>query len=182
MVTLEGISSNKGLSEALAWPLDFNVNDLNEDHVWFKIAPNEPYSIIATDGAGGYFLKIKSRGSIYYISSEGQAGCVGQSLEHFLSILIEVPYWQDLCHFSGDGNLVEMKKTAIHLASTYENDCPEVLAAVKVVRTNLQLDTIRNPISELCQCLKNTSYKFLAPDGYECTPLFGSYTIEQMIK
>lgn len=108
---------------------------------WFKIEPQQDAMVFAKEGAGGYFIQLQKTGNIAYISSEGQAGIIAQDLNNFLCLVIAHPYWQDLLHFSDNGNLDEMQKAMPLLEDGLVDDEPEINDYRKTLISLLSINT-----------------------------------------
>ncbi len=164
----------------LAWPFDFNVIQTHEDGSWVKLTPSLPFTLLAIEGSGGVYLAYgKSRLEqcpILFASSEGQAGKIANNLEEFLSLLMVIPYWFDLLKFSGNGNLEEMRKTAIFMEQEYKEDFSELPDIRKQLIKQLNIKNIDDPISVLHERIHETDCTVVADDGWRYESLFNSFT------
>ena len=127
MITIADLHASKQLIDDLSWPFDFDVGRAADNSSWIKLDPETPFVVIAGEGTGGVFLAY-GRGDtnklpILHATSEGQAGRVASNLTEFLAVLMAVPYWQDLLKFSANGDLAEMRKTAVFMEREYADDC-----------------------------------------------------------
>lgn len=112
MPILDRVKASTELQDLLFDLCDF---ELSEDGLDPRLAvpANSTAVPFGRDGSGGVFFTLDRRdGSgalVIYASSEGQAGCLGGSLEEFFSIIAAVPHWRDCLKFSGGGLLEEMR-------------------------------------------------------------------------
>jgi len=80
---------------------------------WFVPASGEPVQVVGRDGAGGRFvLHEPPRGgaALLYVSSEGEAGVIANSLADGLAVMVALPYWRNCLKFSASGQLDEMRR------------------------------------------------------------------------
>ena len=179
MIKLADIIPQKDLVDVLASPYNFDVYEAHQDVSWVKLAPTFPFKGIAREGGGGVYLAygqsaIEER-PILFVSSEGQSGKVAKNLEEFLSILITIPYWLDLLHFSGNGNLEEMKHSDTSLAKEYSKEHPDLAKAKKLVVNRLGISSLPNSIEMLHTNLSETDCVVVASDGWKYGSLFNSF-------
>jgi len=116
MITLSQITASEAISDDL-FSTGFDVYRASHDYSWFKLEPKIDFDVLAGEGSGGVFLaygseKIESR-PILHVTSEGAAGKVASNLDEWLGILVSLPFWVDILKFSGNGDLKEMRKTAV---------------------------------------------------------------------
>jgi len=83
--------------------LDFELLNIDKGTDWITLSPNYSTEVIAGAGSGGVYVaygegEIEKR-PILFISSEGQAGKLGNDLSEFVAMIIEIPYWFDLLKF-----------------------------------------------------------------------------------
>ena len=86
-----------------------------------------------------------------------------------------IPYWSDLLRFSCNGDLSEMRKTALFMETEYYDDYPESPVAREVIRTHLILPQIEDPIALLHACVTSTDCTIVAYDGWKYETLFNSF-------
>jgi hypothetical protein len=85
---------------------------------WFALASGETPRVIGRDGTGGrFFLHRAACGpeALWYVSSEGQAGVIADSLPAGVQMMVALPYWRDCLKFSGGGDLAQMRKAQAYL-------------------------------------------------------------------
>lgn len=96
---LRRIEQEPALSEALAWPADFEIE--RRDPVEPVVLPTDiPLRPVAGCGAGGtYFLcgaPDAATRPVLYADSEGQATLIGADLVEAITLVVVLPYWRDL--------------------------------------------------------------------------------------
>ena len=168
------------IANNLAWLFDFNVVQTDEDISWIKLSPSQPFTLLATEGSGGVFLAYGNstleKCPILFASSEGQAGKIANNLEEFLSILMAIPYWFDLLKFSGNGDLTEMRKTALFMEQEYKAKYSELPDIRKQLIKKLKIKKLDDAISVLHNCIHETDCTLVADDGWKYESLFNSFT------
>lgn len=114
-----------------------------------------------------------------YASSEGQAGIIARSLETGLSIIIDLPYWQDCLKFSGGGQLAEMRRVIPLSESDLVAATPQIASSRETLRKLLALSRLPDPVQELHAALTELSplYPVSGSGGWQFEPLFGKYTV-----
>ncbi|MGF1759970.1 hypothetical protein L4D76_18935 [Photobacterium sagamiensis] len=167
------------IADALGESFDFELCRANDDSSWIKLDPNLPFTVLAGEGSGGVFLaygnlELEKR-PILFASSEGQAGKVANNLPEFLALLMAIPYWFDLLKFSGNGDLSEMRKTALFMEPKYCEDYPESSEARELIQSHLALPEIEDPIAVLHACVNSTDCTVVADDGWKYETLFNSF-------
>ena len=116
---------------------------------------------------------------LLYASSEGQAGIIARCLERGLSLIVDLPYWQDCLHFSGGGQLTEMRR----VVPLSENDLiartSHVASSRQAIRKLLALSPVSDPVEELHAAIVELSplYPVCGPDGWQFESLFGKFTV-----
>ena len=180
MITFADIASSQQLTDDLAWPFDFDLMRAADDSSWIKIDPEKPFTVVAGESTGGVFLAYgngyENTLPILHATSEGQAGRVASNLTEFLSILMATPYWSDLLKFSGNGNLAEMRKTAIFMEREYAEDYPDLADARNRITSLLPIPQIDDPIMILHDSIHATDCTVVADDGWRYESLFNSFT------
>lgn len=174
------IAKNQRLAQTLAAAFDIDFAGSPDESVWFTAKASESFLPFATEGAGGVFLQGAASDSILYVTSEGKAGIVAASLAEFLQLVIAYPNWVDLLKFSGGGQLGEMERVAPYLEREFPGDDPNIQVHRDTVMNELSLDPAPNPISALHHAVLTLGkgISVLAPDGSECSGLFGSFVVE----
>lgn len=151
-------------------------------HLWFRVQAEEKFSPFAGDGAGGVFLFGNASGLILYVTSEGQAGIVAASLTGFLQLVMAYPCCPDLLKFSGGGRLDEMERSASYFKQEGADDIANIEASRSTVVEGLSLPPppALSPVSALHHAVAVLGHgvAVLAPDGWVCEGLFGSFVVE----
>jgi hypothetical protein len=163
----------------LAHPLDFSVNEIPNDPVWFVTKPKTDLTPLAGEGAGGVYAMLADSGEILFVDSEGAGGIVASSLKEFLQLVVTHPYWLNLLKFSGGGSLAEMRR-AVPFAATDFDDCyPEAAAAVALVCDRLGLSPSEDAIALLHRSVTTSPQRLrlFASDGSEFDSLFNKFTV-----
>ena len=178
-ITIAQLNGIPGLKEPLAEDLDFCLSDSAEDAVWFRVQGPESFEPIAKEGAGGVFLIGHKTGVVLYVTSEGSAGVIANSLAEFLQLSIAHPYWKDLLKFSGDGKLSEIKRAAQFLEQDLLDEFPDIEEKKAALYERLDLLPGKDPISALHHAVNTlgSSIKVLAPDDWECGSLFNTFML-----
>ena len=60
-------------------PFDFTIEPPSQGRGWFSVDGVEQFQQIGSDGAGGAFVLLPPSQRVLYVSSEGQAGIIGQA-------------------------------------------------------------------------------------------------------
>lgn len=169
------------IADTLVESFDFELCHANDDYSWIKLDPNLPFTVLACEGSGGVFLaygnlELEKR-PILFASSDGQAGKVANNLPEFLALLMVIPYWSDLLKFSGNGDLSEMRKTALFMESEYCEEYPELSEARELIQSRLALPQIEDPIAVLHACVNSTDCTVVSDDGWKYEKLFNSFVL-----
>ncbi|MBB6451658.1 hypothetical protein HNQ94_000079 [Salirhabdus euzebyi] len=176
------IITNTEIVNTLSEYYDFEIVDhtTNTNDYFFKA--DQEINVIAKDASGGVFALIHSGYSdifpVVYISSEGQAGKVGRSLEEFLTIMMVCPYWRDLLKFSDEGQLSEMIKAQPFLIEDTLEDFPEIMSVKEYVLSILSLNEVNNPVELLHKSMvsePHVSIYSLEDEKFES--LFNSFVV-----
>ena len=180
MITIDDIRASAPAREALANSFDFDVDLASDDFSWIAMPEGTSCEVVAGCGSGGAFVACgdgpPETRPIYYLSSEGQAGCVGSSLAEFIAILVAHPYWFDLLKFSGGGNLEHMRKAEGFLAREYTEDNPDESADRTTVLSELDVPTLPDAVHVLHERVRGTALVPNDLDGNEYDLLFNQFT------
>ncbi|WP_133680730.1 hypothetical protein [Paludibacterium purpuratum] len=178
--TLRCITEQPHIVEILANSFGIEFSRPCDVHLWFRVQAEEKFSPFAGDGAGGVFLFGNASGLILYVTSEGQAGVVAASLTEFLQLVIAYPSWPDLLKFSGGGRLDEMERSASYIKQEGADDIANIEASRSTVVEGLSLPPALSPVSALHHAVAvlGQGVAVLAPDGWVCEGLFGSFVVE----
>ena len=179
LISHDDLLSSERPIEDLARSFDFDLGCARDDTAWITLDPPVPFVAIAGEGAGGVFLAYGEGDTkhlpILYATSEGQAGRVASNLTEFLGILLDVPYWNDLLHFSNNGSLLEMRKTAGLMEREYSEDFPELPEARRRIMSVISIPRISDPIKTLHDSVHATDCTMVSEDGYRYEGLFNSF-------
>lgn len=161
---------------------DFRVLPSPPESSLFRLRNGTGHEEIGADGSGGEFV-LCDAGSLgarplLYVSSEGQAGVIAQSLEKGLSLIVDLPYWKDCLHFSAGGQIAEMRR----VVSLSEDDLiartPHIPLSRQAMRKLFGLSSVSDSLEELQTSVHELSplYPVCSPDGWQFEPLFGKFT------
>ena len=164
----------------LAYPLDFAVDEIPSDPIWFSTQPVTELVPLAGEGTGGLYAMLAASGEILFVDSEGSGGIIASSLTALLELILSHPYWQDLLKFSGGGDLAEMRRTASFAATDYYACYPEAAAACQRMSKRLGISTPGDPIGLLHKSVSESPQRLrlFAPDGSELESLFKRFTVD----
>lgn len=179
MITLADIKSSSTIVEDLDWPFDFSLERAEDDFDWIQLKPTVPFTVVAGEGTGGAFLaygigELETL-PLLHATSEGQSGRIAANLTEWLAILMAVPYWRDLLHFSDQGDLSEMRRTAVFMEKEYQEDYPDVPDARRRIMEVLPIPMLKDPIQVLHANVHATDCVVIAEDGYEYGSLFNKF-------
>ncbi len=148
----------------------------------FRLAQNQSFELVGNDKSGGQFALCKGESAerpLLYVSSEGQAGILGRNLGEGISVIIDIPFWQDCLKFSGGGNLEEMRKA--FALSTHDNQgrMQPLKSSAQTIRLRLALPALDDPVLCLHSALTQLTPRFtvFAGDGWTFAGLFGKFTV-----
>jgi hypothetical protein len=161
------------------WALcDFAL--LDEDTPgWFALKSGEPFRVIARDGAGGRFCLYRPAGkrskALLYVSSEGQAGTIAQSLAEGVQMLVALPHWQDCLKFSGGGDLRKMQEAQAWLEADLRRRQPDIGAVRQALYQTFELAAPPSPLESLRRAIaEGTAVVVATRDGSEFESLWGT--------
>ncbi|MBO9128525.1 hypothetical protein [Bacillus sp. 165] len=176
------IMENIELHEILSEYFDFELGDfsLNTKNYFFKV--DNSAKVIAQDATGGVFALIGEGETkdlpVIFINSEGQVGKVGHNFEEFFSLMITCPFWRDLLKFSGNGQVIEMKKAFPLLKDELIEDFPEIETVRKKILSELNLNLITNPIETLYESMSSQcNFNVYTLENEKVDSLFSSYVV-----
>lgn len=181
-LTIDQIEQSPPVLDALAWPFDFSIRRRPRGEPWFRIPSDENAVAIAGDASGGVFCRVttlRHPGAILYVSSEGQSGVIGSSLPEWLEILVALPCWASVLHFSGGGQLAEMLRAVEYLQADAETRSTDWQSPRKIIVESLELATHPEPVQSLHRNVRdNAGVAVVASrDGWRCEGLFGGFTV-----
>jgi hypothetical protein len=150
----------------------------------FSAGTCEPLQIIAGDGAGGRFCLCDRAGddgrALLYVTSEGQAGTIAPNLAEGMQMMIALPYWRDCLHFSGGGDLDQMRRAQAILERDLRRTRPGIDALRQELYLGLGLDEPVSPLEGLHRAVREgTSRRVITlSDGWVLESLFNTFVIE----
>ncbi|OAF12721.1 hypothetical protein [Bradyrhizobium neotropicale] len=169
----EVLSSN---SEAVAWLRAFDLSLEPDDEPWFSVDGVEKPRQIGSDGAGGAFVLLPSQ-NVLYVSSGGRAGIIAGTFEAFVQLVVACPYWLDILKFSAGGDLVEMRRAAMALEATLDDE-DDINGARDGVRAALDLSELDDPVGALYDAVAASDTIVRATDGSPFTTLFNRFSVD----
>lgn len=109
---------------------------------------NNNYDHIAGDGAGGAFIQLVD-GSIFYISSEGEAAGISANLEDLLAVGLSMYSWADALRYI-QGDLEADRKSWILFREEWRIPAaPEYPTEAREILSLLGIDPVEDPFSML---------------------------------
>ena len=163
-------------AERLSWPFDFRL-EAGPRGLEFSVDGITEFRHIGSEAAGGAFVLLPRMQRVLYVSSEGQAGIIAADFEEFIQLIVACPYWHDVLNFSANGNLAEMRRAAAALEATLDDE-DEVNEARDLVRSDLALAEVADPVAALHRAVSSSDVIVRAPDGNPFTSLLGRFTID----
>jgi hypothetical protein len=148
-----------------------------EEPAWFIVDGIPAVRQIGEDGAGGIVALLPPTQRVLYVTSEGQAGIIAADLETFIQLIVAYHYWEDILSYSGNGQLDEMRRSAVAMEATLD-DGDEVDEARDALRSIFALAEPDDPIDALHQAVSSSDVVVRPPDGEPFTTLFGTFTID----
>ncbi len=178
----KSIMKSASLKEMLDWPFDFNAVEPYLISSDWPIQLSHELNVIAEDGAGGAYTLLNctapAESPVIFLSSEGQAGKVANSLDEFLAILIAVPYWRDLLKFSSNGKLAEMRKAVPFLEKELLEDEPEIESKKRCILDSIELPILSDPINSLFEAVNaDCEIEIKSEDGMDYDGLFNDFSV-----
>jgi hypothetical protein len=163
----------------MLFAFDFQVED-NASHgpVWMDVTALQPFEIVGQDGSGGAFALVGAAQHVLHITSEGQAGILAASLQDYLELIVEHPYWQDIAS-RAKGQAAAMREIyddeAADLEATALYDDPEIEDIRPQLRKALGLTIPDDPFGRLHHALfvLGAQYDLRDLDGQPMEPLLG---------
>jgi hypothetical protein len=136
----------------------------------------------ARDGAGGSFcLGSGPDGSplaVIYVSTEGEAGVLGESVDAFFATIAALPYWRDCLHFSGGGDLDCMRRAAIDGERAAVDDSDDFRIRRERLQALLGLPIPADAIGLLHRAASSSPMPLVFEDGNGYGGLFNTFRPE----
>ena len=185
MSTADWLYANAAVCEALAEHYDFQVARRARSIDWFSVPAGYEMVAVAGDSTGSMFVECQNyegAGGMLYVDSEGGAGVLAPSLSEWLNILVLLPYWQDVLKFSGNGELIEMRRAAREFEDALVAGDPTFAGVRSKLIATLpayeSIDAVRALHQNLC---RSPEIIVRAPDGNPFGSLFGAFTIDRLL-
>jgi hypothetical protein len=175
-ITLETLAANQDVADHLAELCEFELQSGQAEQPFCTVDDAANLIVIARDGAGGQFAISPASRRIFYFSSEGQAGLLAEDLDAFITLIVHLPYWQDVLKYSAGGNLDELRRAAPALEDDWSADEDnEASRAFLIARLGLG-----EPGDIVAALHKAVSTKIDIRDGWgnATASLFGTFTID----
>ncbi|WP_027575441.1 hypothetical protein [Bradyrhizobium sp. WSM1743] len=172
-LTPEVLTAN---SEVVARLRSLDVSFAPDEEPWFTIDGIESPRQIGSDGSGSAFVLLPSQ-NVLYVSTEGRAGIIAESLEAFIRLVVARPYWLDILKFSAGGDLAEMRRAADALEAALDDE-DEVNEAREEIRGALELPETDDPVGALYDAVAASDAIVRATDGSPFTTLFNRFSID----
>jgi hypothetical protein len=177
---LEVLRTSSGVKRVLERYFDF-ISLPPANSSFFQLS-NTVFEQVGRNGSGGQLVlcdagRFSSR-PLLYVSSEGRAGIIGRSLESGLATIIDLP-WVDCLHFSGGGQLAEMRRVVPLAEEDLVEHKPDIMSTRQNLRMRLGISQLPDPVQELHAALTELSPLFpvYAPDGSQYERLGGRFTV-----
>jgi hypothetical protein len=184
-LAIEDFEQRADVIDALASPFDFSLRRRPAEPVWFRVDASDLVPI-AGDASGGVFSRLTKRpfrGAVLYVSSEGLAGIVGHDLREWLQIQLQIllglPLWVSVLHFSGHGCLPEMRKAQRYVEADDSFTRTDWKTPRLFVSEALGLVPLDDPVGALHRSVSaGQAISVTSPSGWQCESLFGSFVVE----
>ncbi|MGY8664466.1 hypothetical protein Q3C01_19240 [Bradyrhizobium sp. UFLA05-109] len=173
----EAVSANSEAAGHLA-ALDVCLEADDPPPDWFSIDGIEAPRQVGSDGSGGAFVLLPSN-HVLYASSEGRAGIIAATFEDFIQIVVACPYWLDILKFSAGGDLEQMRRAAVALEATLDDE-DDINDARDAIRDAFDLPALADPIGVLYEAVAASDAIVRATDGSPFTTLFNRFTIDRI--
>jgi hypothetical protein len=183
MIKLTDLQSSRAVVDDLAQAYDFDIDRASQDYSWIRLTPEHRFLVIAGESTGGAFLAYGDgdfdQMPILYVTSEGQAGKVASNLSEWLAIVVAVPHWQDLLHFSGGGDLAEMRRTAELVNGRYAEKVANS-ARTHLMKVLAMQEEISDPVAVFHRNVAATDCTVVAADGWRYESLFNKFRSDDL--
>jgi hypothetical protein len=137
---------------------DFRVLDeLQPD--WFAMASGERLRVVGRDAAGGRFClhqPLSGGAALLYVSSEGEAGVIAESLAAGVTMMAALPYWRDCLHFSGGGRLDVMRRVQAQFEADLRSRRPDIDEVRAVLFRVLGVTAPESPLEALHEAVSGS--------------------------
>jgi hypothetical protein len=147
-----------------------------DDEPWFTIDGVDKPRQVGSDGLGGAFVLLPSE-NLLYVSSEGRTGIIAATFEAFVQLVVACPYWLDILKFSAGGDLAQMRRAAVALEATLDDE-DEINEARDDIRAALDLAGPDDPVGALYEAVAASDAVVRTTDGSPFTTLFNRFSID----
>ena len=181
MTVLDRVRSSVEIQDLLFDLCDFELSEADVPS-WIRLAESHVAQAFGRDGAGGVFLTLQrpdsATAAVMYASSEGQAGCVGASMDEFFAIISAIPHWRDCLKFSAGGSLAEMRRCDPLLAAEHRQDVDDYDGKRKRLAKLIGVASPKDPMLALHEAVGRVSAldAFASEEGAPFDPLFNTFT------
>jgi len=177
---LRVLRTSSEVKRMLDYDFDFRSASIETERPIFRFNDGTSFELVGKDASGGLCeSRDLPKRPFLYVSSEGGAGILARSLENGLAVLIDLPYWHDCLHFSGSGQLDEMRRVVPLSESDLVAKRPQIDSKRKTLRELLGIPPIPDAVKELHSSIAELSplYQVSGPDGWVYGMLFGKFTV-----
>jgi len=174
------IVSNAEIQNILLEYFDFEMIKASRNTKDYFFIIDYQATVLAQDASGGIFALIEDikDSPIIYVSSEGQAGKVGERFEDFIIVMVTCPFWRDLLKFSGNGQVSEMRRALPFLKDEILEDFPNIEEYKNMIISELSLWTISDPVQSLYNSIvSEPQIPVFSIEGGKFDSLFNSYVV-----
>lgn len=172
---LQQLRESDRLFETVAIHCDVVLRLRKADTVWFSLDPPTDVTVFGRDPSGGLLLACGESGVAAYVSSEGSAGQVGANIDSFLGLVLALPKWLDVLHFSGGGKLSDMRRANQWLLSG-DSERESRRQTLSEVAEEVGLLLPPDPVKALWTYVRSTPWTVRGPDGNPHGTLFNTFT------
>jgi hypothetical protein len=174
-LTPQALTANAEVEDRLGESFGLELEIDPKEPLWFSVDGVEVIRQFAGDGAGGVFAQLAGT-RVLYVTSEGAAGILAADLDEFIGLIVACPYWQDILHYSGSGNLDEMRRAAVAQEAGAADD-EELEEARALLKSELRLTEPADPVGALYRAV-STSDVIVRAHGIPFGSLFNHFTID----
>lgn len=166
------------------WPFDFLFEWPSSEPAGFALADDVPFEIVGGDGSGNRFALLGPAASeqrhLLYVDHDGAAGIIAGSFHEGLQIIVDIPYWRDLLHFSGGGELEPMRRAVPALESELAEQVADIERLRAEARRGLAIAPLSDAVATLHQAVAASDgrLRVLWDGRFPCDSLFGKFVPE----
>jgi hypothetical protein len=175
-ITIESLAADKDIADRLAELCDVELQLGSAEKLICTVQGVADLAAFARDGAGGQYALSPRSGRVFYFTSEGQSGLVAENLDAFVTLIVYMPYWHDLLHFSGGGKIEELRRAAPVLEEDWSLDEDNEETRTDLIE-HLGLREPADIVRDLHKAV-STRLDIRDPWGNEAAPLFNTFTID----